>query len=127
MGRSTHTDRSHGPSGRGCVGRLQPSPHDSSSVTPTARAPEATVPDRGVAPRANGSSEERYRQLVESVRAIPWEVDLATWRFTYVGPQAVEILGYPLEDWYSEGFWAEHLHPEDRGEMRRVRREAEDG
>jgi PAS domain S-box-containing protein len=59
-------------------------------------------------------SEERFRGLAEGVNFIPWEADPNTWRFTYVGPQAVEILGHPLEDWYEGDFWAEHIHPEDR-------------
>jgi hypothetical protein len=60
------------------------------------------------------ASEERFRQLAEEARLIPWEADARTWRFTYVGPKAGEILGYPLEQWYAAGFWGEHIHPEDR-------------
>jgi len=59
-------------------------------------------------------SEERFRPLAETDLLIPWEADAATWVFTYVGPQAVEILGYPVEEWYRPGFWENHLHPEDR-------------
>jgi PAS domain S-box-containing protein len=59
-------------------------------------------------------SEERLRRLVESTNVIPWEADARTWRFTYVGPQAVKILGYPLTSWYEETFWADHIHEEDR-------------
>lgn len=58
--------------------------------------------------------ESHYRHLVESANAIPWELDLKTMRFTYVGPQAEEILGFPLADWYTEDFWQKHIHPEDR-------------
>jgi hemerythrin-like metal-binding protein/PAS domain S-box-containing protein len=60
------------------------------------------------------SSEDHYRQLVESTTAIPWELDLQTFCFTYVGPQAEKILGYEAEDWYEEKFWPEHIHPDDR-------------
>ena len=59
-------------------------------------------------------SEAWHRTLTESIGAIPWEMDLATWRFTYVGPQAKSMLGYPLADWLGEGFWAAHLHQDDR-------------
>lgn len=59
-------------------------------------------------------SEERFRQLTEKARVIPWEVDPNTGNFTYVGPQTEEILGYPLTDWYQDNFWAEHIHPEDQ-------------
>jgi PAS domain S-box-containing protein len=52
--------------------------------------------------------------LVESTNAIPWEADAKTWQFTYVGPQAVGLLGYPVRQWYEQDFWADHLHPEDR-------------
>ncbi len=57
--------------------------------------------------------EAHYRQLVESTTAIPWEIDLSTWLFTYVGPQAVFVLGYPLKDWYKEDFLRKHIHPDD--------------
>ncbi len=64
--------------------------------------------------RALRESEERLRHLIESVNAIPWEADVATWRHTYVGPQAASILGFPQEDWYHGNFWLERVHPEDR-------------
>src|SRR3712207_8377286 len=51
-------------------------------------------------------------------RSIPWEAAFDTWRFTYVGPQATEILGYPPEDWYRDGFWVDRIHPEDRKSTR---------
>ncbi len=55
-----------------------------------------------------------YRNLVESTSIIPWELDLISWNFTYVGHQAEKILGYPITDWYKENFWFDHLHPDDR-------------
>ncbi len=58
--------------------------------------------------------EERSRQFLEATRVIPWEADATTWRFAYVGLQAVKLLGYPQEEWYGENFWTAHLHPEDR-------------
>ena len=59
-------------------------------------------------------NEERLRVLVESTNAIPWEADAKTWQFTYVGPQAVKLLGYPVEQWYEKDFWVAHIHREDR-------------
>ncbi len=59
-------------------------------------------------------SEERLRLLLETTRAVAWEADARTWQFTYVGPQAAALLGYPLEDWYQKDFWTAHLHPDDR-------------
>ncbi|MSN25101.1 MAG: PAS domain S-box protein [Geobacter sp.] len=56
----------------------------------------------------------RFKNLVESVDGIVWEADAETFTFTYVSQQAERLLGYPVEDWYQAGFWAGHLHPEDR-------------
>ncbi len=64
--------------------------------------------------KALQETKERYRHLLESTSAIPWEADAKTWVFTYIGPQAVKLLGYPLEHWLKEDFWVNHLHPEDR-------------
>ncbi len=55
-----------------------------------------------------------FSHLVESANALPWEADLSTLRFSYVGPKVDALLGYPVEDWYEENFLIEHLHPEDR-------------
>ncbi|HEX5022427.1 MAG TPA: ABC transporter substrate binding protein, partial [Candidatus Binatia bacterium] len=60
------------------------------------------------------NSEENLRTLVETTSAVPWQADAQSWRFTYVGPQAVRLLGYPLEQWYQKDFWVSHLHPDDR-------------
>ena len=59
------------------------------------------------------TSEQHYRQLVETTTAIPWEFDLATWLYSYVGPQSVDVLGYPIDNWYKDGFRRSHLHSED--------------
>lgn len=60
--------------------------------------------------------DSRLRVLEMTPRTIFWEMDMATWRFTYVGPQAERILGYQAEDWFEPNFWIDRLHPEDRGE-----------
>lgn len=59
-------------------------------------------------------SEERFRELAERGHLLAWEADARIWRFTYVGPQAPDLLGYPVEEWYRSGFWAERIHPDDR-------------
>lgn len=60
------------------------------------------------------ASEDRYRRLVESTKVVPWEANPGEWRFTYVGPQAEVLLGFPLHIWYSEAFLTTHLHVDDR-------------
>lgn len=59
-------------------------------------------------------SEERFRELAERGHLLAWEADARSWCFTYVGPQAPDVLGYPVEDWYGPGFWVERVHPDDR-------------
>ncbi len=61
--------------------------------------------------------ERRFRELVESTRAVPWEADPVTLQTTYIAPQVVNLLGYPHEAWYREGFWASRLHPDDRARV----------
>jgi signal transduction histidine kinase len=58
-------------------------------------------------------SREQYRLIAEATRAIPFELDLAHGRFTYVGPQAEKILGFPEARWREAGF-LDVLLPRDR-------------
>ena len=55
-----------------------------------------------------------YRTLLESTRAIPWRIDWATMRFTYIGPQIEELLGWRPDSWQTVSDWAERMHEEDR-------------
>ncbi|WP_369772162.1 diguanylate cyclase domain-containing protein [Thioalkalivibrio sp. ALE14] len=55
-----------------------------------------------------------YRTLLESTRAIPWRIDWATMRFTYIGPQIEALLGWTPESWVSIDDWVERMHPDDR-------------
>jgi PAS domain S-box-containing protein len=59
-------------------------------------------------------SRESFKSLVEFTAAIHWELDISTERFTYVSPQAVSMLGYPVDAWVGMDFWAGIIHPEDR-------------
>ncbi len=70
------------------------------------------------------ASEQRYRLLVETANVVPWELDLASCNFSYVGPQAARLLGYPIDQWYEPDFWVDHLHPDDRAEASRFCQEA---
>jgi len=58
-------------------------------------------------------SEERLGLLLETAHVIPWVANAKNWEFTYVGPQAVDVLGYPIERWYEPTFWADHIHVDD--------------
>ncbi|MDZ7958038.1 MAG: PAS domain-containing protein [Aulosira sp. DedQUE10] len=56
---------------------------------------------------------QRLKRLVESVKLVPWEAEAITHQFTYVGPQAIDLFGYELQEWYEAKFWLSHIHPED--------------
>lgn len=75
---------------------------------------EKELASRRVTEDALRKSEERYRNLLNTSGVVAWEVDLPSLRFTYVSPQAVALFGYPVEEWYREGFWPSHIHPDDR-------------
>lgn len=67
-------------------------------------------------PKSDAKEKERLADILSDVRAIVFECNLQTKRFTYVSNQAEIILGYPVQDWYEiENFWENNLlHPEDR-------------
>ncbi|MBI4774426.1 MAG: PocR ligand-binding domain-containing protein [Deltaproteobacteria bacterium] len=59
-------------------------------------------------------NERKYRRLLESTNTAPWELDLATKRFSYMGPQAETLFGYPPEYWKGLDDWIRTLHEDDR-------------
>lgn len=58
-----------------------------------------------------------YRAFLESTPLVPWELDPCSRRMNYVGPQAVALLGYPLDAWLEPDFWTEHILPDDQMEV----------
>ncbi|XXF78485.1 ATP-binding protein [Myxococcaceae bacterium GXIMD 01537] len=79
--------------------------------------PGAGVPSR--VPRTwaeahPGAVASSLDELIDSIDGIVWEATM-DFQFTFVSKQAERLLGYPLSNWFEEpGFWASHLHPEDR-------------
>jgi PAS domain S-box-containing protein len=63
------------------------------------------------------ASEQKFRHLVESTRVVPWELDLASRRFTYMAPQVEELFGYPASSWSGLECWIERVNSEDRGQV----------
>jgi diguanylate cyclase (GGDEF)-like protein/PAS domain S-box-containing protein len=55
-----------------------------------------------------------YKTLLESTKAIPWKIDWASMKFTYIGPQIEPLLGWSQDSWVSAEDWAMRMHPEDR-------------
>jgi PAS domain S-box-containing protein len=61
------------------------------------------------------ASQQRFRDLVNSVEGIVWEADARTFQFTFVSEQAERVLGYPAERWLTESdFWKDHILADDR-------------
>lgn len=62
-------------------------------------------------------SEERFRDLVNTLAGIFWEADAGSLRFTFVSRRAEDLLGYPVAEWLNDPAFREHLiHPDDREE-----------
>ncbi|HME90943.1 MAG TPA: PAS domain S-box protein, partial [Myxococcaceae bacterium] len=45
-----------------------------------------------------------------------WECNPDTFIFSHVSRFAEQLLGFPRAEWYAPGFWAAHIHAEDREE-----------
>jgi PAS domain S-box-containing protein len=72
-------------------------------------------------------SREQYRLIAETTRAIPFELDLAHGRFTYIGPQAEKLLGFEAARWKEAGFLETLLPREREADARRQLDEAMPG
>lgn len=55
-----------------------------------------------------------YQTLLESTLAIPFRIDWASKKYTYVGPQIEALLGWSSDSWSSVEDWAARIHPDDR-------------
>jgi two-component system, sensor histidine kinase and response regulator len=61
------------------------------------------------------STEQRYRQLVESAQVVLWRRDLHSSTFNFVNAEAESLFGYPVADWLTQAaFWTGHMPPHDR-------------
>jgi PAS domain S-box-containing protein len=70
-------------------------------------------------------SEQRFRDLVQSLDAIVWEADASTLRFSFASERAERILGWPVERWLGDpDFFAARIHPADRDRAMKTCREA---
>jgi diguanylate cyclase (GGDEF)-like protein/PAS domain S-box-containing protein len=60
------------------------------------------------------TSESRYRNLIQEIDAIIWELNPQTDQYTFVSQRAVKLLGYPLQSWLEQpGFMDKYFHPDD--------------
>ena len=65
---------------------------------------------------ADAAPTESYAPIEAGFQSISvtWQSDLASRRFSYAGPQAERLLGFPITAWYEEGFWEARLASADR-------------
>lgn len=80
--------------------------------------------EAGIARTSAEASERRFRDLVEHLDAVVWEVGVSQVDhpeagnprpFTFMSRRVEALLGYPVDRWLGEpGFWLAVLHPDDR-------------
>jgi PAS domain S-box-containing protein len=66
--------------------------------------------------------EKRLRETEAKYRTLLEQIPLATYinsigmpvQTTYMSPQIESMLGFPVSDWLTDGFYATRIHPEDR-------------
>lgn len=76
------------------------------------------ITERKQAEKVILNNERKFRNLLESTSTIPWEMDIASRKFTYMGKQIEQILGYPVESWTDIDVWEKRHHPDDQEEVK---------
>ena len=60
------------------------------------------------------TNEKRFRDLVNSIDGIVWEMEYPSFQILFVSQQAEPLLGYTIQEWYEDGhFWRRKIHPDD--------------
>lgn len=73
-------------------------------------------------------SEDRISKIIAGANVILYEAAVSDLTFSFVSPYAETALGFGLSEWSEPGFWASHIHPDDRERaVREHKRAAVDG
>ena len=79
------------------------------------------IDDRKQAEEKLQASEERFRQIAETIQDVFWSADFEQQQILYVSPGYQRIWGRPEESLYRNfAGWIETIHPEDREKVREV-------
>ena len=57
-----------------------------------------------------------YQTLLESTLAIPFRIDWASKKYSYIGPQIEPLLGWSPDSWHTVQDWADRIHPDERAQ-----------
>ncbi|MBD2089344.1 PAS domain S-box protein [Microcoleus sp. FACHB-1515] len=77
------------------------------------------ITERKRAELALQQSEERFRQLAESIQDVVWMSTPTSNEVIYISPMFEQIWGYPCDALYASPFlWMETIHPDDRSTLR---------
>lgn len=59
-------------------------------------------------------SEQRFRDLVNSIDGVVWEMDVRSGEYLFVSERSAVMFGHMPEQWLTDpGFWSSHVHPAD--------------
>ena len=75
---------------------------------------ERTVDERTAELKSNV---ERYKLLVESTHAVPWEIDGQTHVFSYISPQVSKVLGHDSQTLINGTSLLDLVHPDDQARV----------
>ncbi len=91
---------------------------DAESSTPAVLGVSTDVTERTLAMEALSESEERFRQMAETISDVFWMGDTQPLAVTYVNPAFEDLWGVPAETLYRNPLVRlAHVHPDDRGHI----------
>jgi PAS domain S-box-containing protein len=63
-------------------------------------------------------SEQRFRNLVNSIDGVVWEMETDSGRYLFVSEQSATLFGFSPVKWLDDpGFWISRVHPADRDKV----------
>jgi PAS domain S-box-containing protein len=75
-----------------------------------------SIPTGKIASEVLRNTEQFLRSYFQTTKVLRWDAFGSDRRFTEVGEDASEFLGFLAGEWLEPSFWECHLHPEDRRE-----------